>query len=177
MIFFTIIPALVLIAILLLNERVETDLRYTAGNGFEISFTLLHITFKNIRTKKRNEQHGFNFYRLLIAKILDVFSASSVTIKALEISVPLTDTEEHRRYYLQYRYHTAICALLAYFEKKSKKLVIKDNAIILIPDANEMLKLHLTLSLKLFHILRAYSDLKYKSIKEKKTRRQSNVGN
>ncbi len=170
--------AIVFIAVLLLNERMAIDVWYNPRMGVKLAFTLMHITVNYDNNKqKKKKKRGYSSTVAIIKRLIDVLGVSTLLIRRLAISVTTDRTEEHERYLKEYRYHAVISAIVAYFKERSKSLVIYDNAIILIPDGDVKFDINVTLSLKLFHVMRACIDLLIIDHKEKIRRRRSNVGN
>lgn len=169
----------VFIILLLLTEKMRIDVRYNSRMGVKLAFTLLNITYTYDpkEHKRRRKRNGYSSAYPIIRRLLDVLGATTLRVQRLAIAYSDADGEEHVGYYKKYCYHAAISAALAYLREKSQKLIIYDNAIILIPDGDVKFDIHVTLTLKLFHVLRACVDLLIIYHKENVKRRRKNVGN
>ena len=171
--------AIAFIILLLLAEKMRIGVRYNSRMGVKLAFTLLNITYiyDPKKHKRRRKRSGYSSAYPIIKRLLDVLGSATLRVQRLAIAYSTSDNEEHVEYYRKYRYHAAISAALAYLREKSQKLIIYDNAIILIPDGNVKFDIHVTLTLKLFHVLRACVDLLIIYHKENAKRRRRNVGN
>ncbi|MBQ8528218.1 MAG: hypothetical protein IJ459_00625 [Clostridia bacterium] len=168
--------SLPLILLILLTRYTKVRFIVFEGLRVEITFTLFTLDLTDFGSSKKKKRRPFSFYRDLISTIADFVEQSEVVLERLAVPRSPREPADRVAYTSPYRYHIAISSLIAYIEAKAKKLNVRDNAVILIPDGDEELSLILTVKSRLYQVARYAAKIWYLHIKSKKQEERKYVG-
>ena len=174
--YFAVIIFLVIAFPVLLLFRAKIKLVISEAMRVEITFAIVTVELSDFKGGSSKSKKSFSLYRRIIKRIISIIEKSEVTLHELRLSRGAGLDFSPSSYTAPYRYHIAISALLAYIRGKAQKLIIEDNAVILIPDEDEHFSLILTLRTRLFYVLRNILGILYET-RENKKREKKYVGN
>ena len=138
------------------------------GLRVEITFTLFTLDLSDFGGGEKRSRAPFSFYRGVVSTVIELIERSEVMLERLAVPRDAESLPERAVYTSPYKYHIVISALIAYIEAKAKKLNIRDNAVILIPDGDEELSLILTVRSRLYQVARAVARIWYLHIKSRR---------
>ena len=117
----------------------------------EITFTLFILELYNFKDNSGGGP-GIRFYRRLLSHLSELFERSEVRIGTIGIPKASGGEFSRREFLDPYRYNIAVSAAIAYLAGKSQKLIIDDNAIILIPDNHNGISFDIRIRTQLFYL-------------------------
>lgn len=156
----------------------ETYVVILYNNGIRIEFHL--VIFSLILTEGEDEKGGvrpkIKFYTFLIKRLARLSERSCIRVNSIRLSKlkSLFSPDEITSSYI---YHALISSLIAYLYQKSKKLTLENNALVLIPDSQDISYVDIHLSTELYNIVYALTKILFDYRKYKKRGKLKNVGN
>ncbi|MBQ2877104.1 MAG: hypothetical protein IJE25_08850 [Clostridia bacterium] len=163
---FVLLTALALLpffARLTLTVREETEL--------EITLAVFKLTLYNFSEGGGKVEKGFLLR--LKDRILRLLSRCDVSLEELRIPSARLAPYSPESFIAPYLYHLTICSAIAYLRSISQKLIIGDNAVVLIPDSGSGFSLRLSARARVLHVLFALVGI----LLDKKATEEKRIGN
>ena len=169
---------LLIIAIVFYILTRETYVYVNYDGNLSIEFHL--VIFSLVLSEEEKEQNSFKprlrFYYLLFKELSKLSEKSCIRIYSIRLA-RLKNLLSPKKIAQSYFYHAVIFTIIAYFNEKSKKLILNKNALTLIPDTVKSDVINIRLSTELYNIIIALVKILFHFNKNKKKGRVKNVGN
>ncbi|MBQ8879659.1 MAG: hypothetical protein IJY69_02320 [Clostridia bacterium] len=162
MLLIVLLISLLFLTVTLMLGYSEVYLIIRDGLRVKICFALFSVELSNFKNNKRKRRNSRDIRRVVLSYVSEAIEQCEVHIR--RICVPLQVSSDPISAISEYRCRWIISAAVAYFDSKSKKLLIHDNAFTLIPDKDAEFSLIISLKIRtyrlIFMIARLYVELR-----------------
>ena len=167
---------IVAIVFYILTRETCVYVNYNGSLSIEFHLVIFSLVLSEGEAEQKSFKPKFRFYYLLLKELSELSEKSCIKVYSIKLS-KLKSLLSPEKIASSYFYHAVIFAIIAYFNEKSKKLILNKNAFTLIPDTAKSDFVKIRLSTELYNIIIALVKILFHFNKNKKKGRAKNVGN
>ena len=163
----------------LLTRKVRVSVIKDGTWRVDLHFTLFAIPFKKRLNKRKSKSEKKSDKKgsggIIFRHVTDALAHAELEVRRLTVPMLPSKNDIAAAVTMPWKYHSVISALLALVHSRAKKLTVRDNAITLIPDSNEIL-IDASITIRLFHVILTYLAIKRDEKRMKRGRTDSRPG-
>ena len=160
----------------ILTRQTYVYIFYDERLTLEFHLVIFSLVLRERKEEKNGEKPSVGFYFSLLKRISSLSEKSFISINKIYIS-KIQGHLAPKNIFVCYLYQSVISGFIAYFFGKARRLRLEDNAVTLIPDANDSNIVDIRVYSEFYNILSALLKILFDFYKFRKKGRKKHVGN